>query len=154
MSDNLASSQSNFQHAPQASPRHTVLVVEDEYWLRVDAVREFHRQGFEVFEAQDTDRARSLLQSKAIDLLFTDIRLPGSMDGLALAKFVRATRPEMKVIVASGYVQPEGSPKIADACFGKPYDFVRIVAVIRKLLVDSDPHLASASGAIHPRSGS
>jgi DNA-binding NtrC family response regulator len=144
MSGNLASSQSSSQHAPQASPRHTILVVEDECLVRMDVANEFHRQGFRVLEAQDADKARDLLQSEAIDLLFTDIQLPGGMDGLALAKLVHATRPEIKVIIASGSVQMEGSPKMADAFFSKPYDFVRIVAVIRKLLADRDPRLASA----------
>lgn len=118
-------------------PRHTILVVEDDFLLRRDVVGEFRRQGFEILEAGNTDQARVLLKSEAIDLLFTDITLPDAaegMDGLGLAKLVRAMRPKMKVIIASGNVQAEEDLKIADACFSKPYDFVRIVAAIRKLL--------------------
>jgi DNA-binding response OmpR family regulator len=117
--------------------RHTILVVEDDFLLRRDVVGEFRRQGFEILEAGNTDQARELLKSEAIDLLFTDITLPDAaegMDGLGLAKLVRAMRPEMKVIIASGHVQAGDDLKIADACFSKPYDFVRIVAAIRKLL--------------------
>lgn len=131
-------SQSDFPHAPQASPRHTILVVEDECLVRMDVAHEFRRHGFSVFEAPDTDKALDLLQGEAIDLLFTDIRLPGAMDGLALAKFVQAALPEMKVVIASGGDPPEGNVMIADACFSKPYDFVHIVAVVRKLLADRE----------------
>jgi DNA-binding response OmpR family regulator len=132
-------------------PRRTILVVEDDFLLRRDVVGEFLRQGFEILEAGDADQARVLLKSEAIDLLFTDITLPDAaegMDGLGLAKLVRAMRPEMKVIIASGRVRAEDDLKIADACFSKPYDFVRIVAVIRKLLGPASakwPAFASAT---------
>ncbi len=123
--------------ADLSRPRHTILVVEDDFLLRTDVAGEFRHQGFTVLEAENTDRARALLKSEAIDLLFTDIQLPGAtdgMDGLGLAKLARAMHPEMKIIIASGYIQSKGIPKPADECFSKPYDFVRIVAAIRKLL--------------------
>ncbi len=103
----------------------------------MEAAGEFRRQGFTVLEAGNTDQACALLKSEAIDLLFTDIQLPGAtegMDGFGLAKLARGMHPEMKIIIASGYVQAKGIPKAADECFSKPYDFVRIVAAIRKLL--------------------
>jgi two-component system, response regulator PdtaR len=137
-----------------------ILVVEDEILLRMAAADEFRRQGFAVFEAGDANEARHILQSEAVDLLFTDLQLSGArlpapaagFDGLALIRLVRATRPEMKVVIASGLVRPddnlaEANMRIADACFGKPYDFVRIVAVIRKLLANRDPRPAPQSSA-------
>jgi CheY-like chemotaxis protein len=136
-------------------PRHGILVVEDEILLRMAAADEFRRQGFTVFEAGDANEARDILESEAVDLLFTDLQLSGArfphpagdIDGLALTRHVRATRPEIKVVIASGLVRPDDNPpeanmRIADACFGKPYDFVRIVAVIRKLLANRDPRPA------------
>jgi DNA-binding response OmpR family regulator len=138
MSSDLPSLQAEFPR-----PRHTILVVEDEFLLRMAAAAELRRHGFAVFEASDADSACILLQREAIDLLFSDVQLPGAMDGLALAEFVRATRPETKIIIASGHVQADGCAGIADACFRKPYDFVRIVAVIRRLLADHGPHPAA-----------
>jgi DNA-binding response OmpR family regulator len=139
MSSDLPSLQAEFPR-----PRHTILVVEDEILLRMAVAGELNRHGFAVFEAPDADSACSVLMREPIELLFSDVQLPGLMDGLRLAEFVRATRPEMKVIIASGRVQADDHPGIADAWFRKPYDFTRIVVVIRKLLADRGP--APASG--------
>jgi YesN/AraC family two-component response regulator len=66
---------------------------------------EVRRRGFNVIEAQNADEAITLLQSQVpIGLVFTDIRLPGSTDGLALAQLVRKTRPDLKIVIASGDV--------------------------------------------------
>ena len=132
MSSNITSLQADLSR-----PRHTILVVEDDFLLRTEVASEFRHQGFTVLEAGNTDQACALLKSEAIDLLFTDIQLPGAtegMDGLGLAKLARAMRPEMKIIIASGYLRAKGILKPADECFSKPYDFVRIVAAVRKLL--------------------
>src|ERR1700752_3845688 len=104
MSKDLSSLPVEVPHrtAPQAAPRRTVLVVEDDFFLRSAVVDVLSRHGFAVFEAPDTNRACDFLRREAIDLLFTDIRLPGFMDGLALATLVRKKRPEMKIIIASG----------------------------------------------------
>jgi DNA-binding response OmpR family regulator len=139
MSSDLPSLQAEFPR-----PRHAILVVEDEILLRMAVADELRRHGFAVFEAPDAENACRLLQREAIDLLFSDVQLPGIMDGLALAKLVRTAHPETKVIIASGHVQADSHPGIADACFRKPYDFVGIVAAIRKLLADRGPPPALA----------
>jgi DNA-binding response OmpR family regulator len=123
----------------QVKPRRTVLVVEDDFFLRSAVVDVLSRHGFAVFEAADTDRAWDFLRSEAIDLLFTDIRLPGFMDGLALATLVRKKCPEMKIIVASGLALSGIDPKTADECLGKPYQFDHMVAVINRLLGGGAP---------------
>ncbi len=83
----------------------TILLVEDEALTRLMLVTELERNGHSVIEAADADQALSILRNDdSIRLLFTDVNMPGTMDGLALAKLVRAERPAIRVIVASGYV--------------------------------------------------
>jgi CheY-like chemotaxis protein len=114
----------------------TILVVEDDVLIRLmvaDRLRDGH---FAVLEASSADEAVILLQSQIpVHLVFTDVRMPGSMDGIALARLVRETRPELKLIVTSGNVASEHS---ADAFFRKPYDVEKIVKRIQELLADTD----------------
>ena len=87
------------------SPR--VLVVEDEFLIRTmvsDALRD---AGLAVIEAIDADEAMRVLQSGvAIDLMFTDVRMPGSMDGLTLLKNCTQLFPDLPVIMTSGHLAP------------------------------------------------
>lgn len=141
MSRDLSSLQVEAPHrtVAQAAPRRTILVVEDDFFLRSAVVDVLSRHGFAVFEAPDTNMACDFLRSEAIDLLFTDIRLPGFMDGIALATLVRKKHPEMKIIIASGLVLSGIDPKTADECLGKPYQFDHMVAVINRLLGGGAP---------------
>jgi two-component system, response regulator PdtaR len=150
MSSNLPSVQAGVPRrtAAQAAARRSILVVEDDFFLRSAVVDVLSRHGFTVFEARDTNKARDILQSEAIHLLFTDIKLPGFIDGLALATLVRKTRPKLKIIIASGHI-PAGTgpdPRTADECLSKPYQFDHMVAVIDRLLADD----ASASQCCSP----
>jgi two-component system, response regulator PdtaR len=81
-----------------------VLVVEDEYLIRMDITSHLESAGFIVFEAENSAEAIRCLELHAeIRLIFTDINIPGSMDGLALAHYVRGRWPPVKIIVTSGY---------------------------------------------------
>src|ERR1700729_4038164 len=98
-----------------ASNGPVVLVVEDEMLLRMDAVDMIAAAGFEVVEAGDADQAIEILEARRdITVIFTDIQMPGSMDGLKLAKAVRGRWPPIKIIATSGRAQiqetdlPEG----------------------------------------------
>lgn len=72
----------------------TVLVVEDEFLIRDNIVGELKEEGFVVLEASSADQAIAILEGREdIHLLFTDIDMPGSMDGLKLAAFVRDRWP-------------------------------------------------------------
>jgi two-component system, response regulator PdtaR len=138
MSTNLPSLQADVlrRTAAQAAPRRSILVVEDDFFLRSAVVDVLSRHGFTVFEARDTDKACDVLQNEAIDLLFTDIKLPGFIDGLALARLIRESRPKLKIVIASGHI-PAGAgvdPKTADECLSKPYQFDHMVVVINRLL--------------------
>jgi len=120
----------------QATPRRTILVVEDDFFLHCAAVDVLLRHGFTVFAAWDTNKAWDYLQSEAIDLLVTDIRLPGFVDGLALAALIRKQRPELKIVVASGQSPAGNDRATADEWLCKPYRYDYMVTVIDRLLGD------------------
>lgn len=92
---------------PRASviePR-SVLVVEDEFQLRYNIVDFLDQAGFRTLEAANADEALVLLKNNVIDTLYTDIDMPGSMDGLGLVAKVRSHWPSTRVIVTSGLVK-------------------------------------------------
>jgi CheY-like chemotaxis protein len=84
----------------------TILAVEDEDAVRKLVVRNLRSMGYVVIEAADTRKAIELLRGdQAIDLLFTDVVLPGGMTGRQLADEARALRPDIRVLFTSGYTQ-------------------------------------------------
>src|SRR6478735_5113136 len=99
------------------------LVVEDDPLLRMLAVEVVEEAGFIAIEARDADEAVILLESRTdIALLFTDIDMPGSMDGLKLAHAVRDRWPPIKILVVSGRQRLQSSDLPSNGCFvGKPY---------------------------------
>jgi two-component system, response regulator PdtaR len=103
--------------------RVAVLVVEDEHLIRMDTASSLETSGFIVYEAENAAEAiRSLEAHNEIRLIFTDINMPGSMDGLALARYVRGRWPPVKIIVTSGYVKLRDSDLPSGALFvEKPY---------------------------------
>ena len=121
--------------ASQAAGENTILVVEDELLIRLMIADALRNAGFAVVEANTADEALAILDSESsIDLVFTDVRMPGSMDGVALTKMLRQTRPNLKLAVASGYSPDWPSPNLVDAFIGKPYDVARAVDRIKALM--------------------
>lgn len=100
-----------------------VLVVEDEALIRMSSADAIRDLGFEVLEAVDADHAVSLLESvPGITVVFTDIQMPGSMDGLLLAAVVRDRWPPIALLVTSGKLCPGSSDMPTGARFiSKPY---------------------------------
>lgn len=91
----------------------TVLVVEDETLLRMNIALSLEQEGFRVYEAENADQAIAVLEAHAeIGLMFTDIDMPGSMDGLKLATAVRNRWPPIKIIVTSGHREMSGKPTV------------------------------------------
>ncbi len=89
----------------QAIPQG-VLVVEDDFLLRMRAIDMVEDAGYTPVEAVDSDAAVAILESRSdIALLFTDIQMPGSMDGLTLAHAVLARWPQIKIILVSGQLR-------------------------------------------------
>ena len=130
MGDQTAAAQA--QPAPR---RATVLVVDDEVYLRLIVGEELRSHGFEVLEAASADEAAKILDSGLpIDLLFTDLRMPGTMDGSALVMMVRAQYPAVKRIVASSHQPDPAVRAAADRFISKPYDLCAVVAEAAQLL--------------------
>jgi CheY-like chemotaxis protein len=82
-----------------------VLVVEDEPQLRFDTVDNLERAGLRTFEAANADEAIVLMKNHEVDVLITDIDMPGSMDGLGLVATVRSRWPTTRIIVTSGLIK-------------------------------------------------
>ncbi len=117
------------------SSRPTVLIVEDELLVREIATIEFEDAGFTVLEAGDGKEAVDFLASDVrIDLLFTDIRLPGSLDGWSIAARARELRPALPVIYATGYSADAMRLVSGGLFFKKPYRPTAIVAAARDLV--------------------
>jgi CheY-like chemotaxis protein len=118
------------------SPRSgTILVVEDDVLVRLSVAEALRDGGHAVVEAANADEALAVLASPTpLALIVTDVNMPGSMDGVALARHVRSTRPELKVIVVSGRVDPASATDAADAFLGKPYEPAIILRTIDALL--------------------
>src|SRR6476659_8346143 len=90
---------------PREHRRPVVLIVEDELLLRIDAAEMIKAAGFEVVEAANADQAIEVLEARRdITVVFTDIQMPGSMDGLKLARAVRGRWPPIKIVATSGHV--------------------------------------------------
>lgn len=92
---------------PEPSPSMRVLVVEDEFLIRMLVSDHLRELGFTVVEAFNGDEAIRILKSGAsIDLVFTDVRMPGTSDGIDLLAYIKSTQPEVPVIVTSGHLEP------------------------------------------------
>jgi len=113
-----------------------VLVVDDEPLLRMLAVEVVEEAGFTAIEARDADEAVAMLESRTdIALVFTDINMPGSMDGLKLAHAVRNRWPPIKILVVSGRQRHPSSDLPTNSCFlGKPYQASVLVEKLRSLV--------------------
>jgi len=121
---------------PAVPKRPVVLIVEDEFLLRMDAVGMITDAGFEVVEAANADDAIEILEARRdISVVFTDIQMPGSMDGLKLARAIRGRWPPIKIVATSGLVDvgekdlPEGGRFLA-----KPYQSKELTDVLRELM--------------------
>jgi CheY-like chemotaxis protein len=112
----------------------TILVVEDEVCIRFDVTETLTSAGFNVIPVSTADEALEVLLLPApIDLVFTDVRMPGSIDGLELARRVQSEWPHIKIVVASGHLQMPSDLAPA-ASFGKPYLLAVVTDCIGGLL--------------------
>jgi len=111
-----------------------VLVVEDEGLIRMSLVEDLLDAGFKVFEASSADAALKVLDvHPEIDALFSDIDMPGSLDGLQLAKIVYQSRPEIAILLTSGYLKVARTELPPNSLFlSKPYDVNDVINHIRE----------------------
>lgn len=121
--------------ATEARTRGTILIVEDEVLIRF-ALADFLRDNnYKVYEAHDAEEAIQLLSfyRAAIDVVFADVRLPGALDGVKLAQWVQAHRPEASIILGSGFRVDLASEGVSNVLFlSKPYD----LKIVRTSLAD------------------
>ena len=113
-----------------------VLIVEDDLILRMRSVDIVEDAGYTPVEAVDADEALGILQSRSdIALLFTDIQMPGSMDGLQLAHAVYARWPQLKIILVSGQLRLSSAEIPRDSrFFGKPLESAQMITEMQDMI--------------------
>jgi two-component system, response regulator PdtaR len=112
-----------------------ILIVEDEFLIREDATETIEKAGFVVIQAGNADEAIAILEARTdIHVVFTDIQMPGSMDGLKLARFVRDRWPPIRILATSGFVKVGSDDLPSGSVFlTKPYRGPEVVSTLRKL---------------------
>lgn len=109
-----------------------VLVVEDEIFLRFVTAEYLEDCGFSVLQAANADEAVGLLQrNRDVGAVFSDIQMPGSMNGLGLAHWITKTLPGVKVLLTSGQVLPTTTQKWT--LLAKPYDMAEVERRLREM---------------------
>jgi two-component system, response regulator PdtaR len=114
----------------------TILVVEDEALLRMYAADFLEENGFSVVEAENADTALKLLETRDdVRLLFTDVRMPGSCDGMELARKVHARWPHILLVITSGHLRPAHAEIPDHGHFiGKPYGTNELLAEVNDMM--------------------
>jgi CheY-like chemotaxis protein len=125
------------------SRKAVVLVVEDNAIIRMGAVDLVFGAGYEALQACDADEAIRIMETRDdVDLVFTDVDMPGTMDGIKLSHYIRSRWPPVKLIIASGAtILDESSLPLGSRFFPKPYNDHTIIDAMALLLS------AEASGA-------
>jgi DNA-binding NtrC family response regulator len=116
------------------SARHGILIVEDEPLIRHDLIDFFEDAGFEVFEADNADVAIRLMSAQpTIRVVLTDVHMPGTMDGLKLAHYIRERFPPTLLLISSGAAKLTAADMPVGAMFlAKPFDPHAVLRTIRR----------------------
>ena len=116
--------------------KHKILVVDDEELFLEPLVSALEDAGFDVATATNAIDAHTLLEeSGTIDLLITDVKMPGQVDGLVFGQVVHEMHPELPIIVMSGVSEPDDRDVPAGATFiGKPFETALLIDEARLLL--------------------
>jgi CheY-like chemotaxis protein len=114
----------------------TILVAEDEFLIRFMLAESLRELGYQVLEAVDGDEGfEILLSGQVVDLIVTDVRMPGAVDGMELTRRSKSLQPARPVIVCSAdLLKTQSYP--ADEFLVKPYTFEALAALIRRLIGD------------------
>ena len=115
-------------------PKPLILMVEDDILVRMPVADYLRENDYDVIEAANANEAQAVLQSgQPIEIMFTDINMPGSMDGIALSKWVLGKYPDMQIILTSGVVVPK-SDSTNVFFLPKPYELETLTAHLKKML--------------------
>jgi DNA-binding NtrC family response regulator len=120
--------------APAASLVARVLIVEDDVLIRAAAAQYLRGAGFEVLEAVNVEQALELLQAQRVQLVFTDVKLPGSQSGLDLMRIVQNDFPKARVLLTSGVVKADEVTLDGITLLRKPYFLFEVERHLRALL--------------------
>ena len=117
--------------------KRTILIVDDEEHLRRALERSFRHEGYETRLASSGDEALALMQGEEVDLVITDLVMPG-MDGMALVREIRGSHPKIKVIILTAYGSDESMTE-AEALgvayyLAKPFDLFHLKSRVKRLL--------------------
>jgi two-component system, OmpR family, response regulator len=129
----------------------TILVVEDEPVVRDVLVAELEDVGYNVIAAEAGEEALAILQDRKrdVDWLFTDIRLPGVIDGWRVADEFRLTHPFRPVVYATAYAPEQARQQLQGSYFFlKPYRPAQIVAAFRRLSADLQLHASDRQSSL------
>jgi len=132
------STSSTHLSAEADTPLQTVLVVEDEVLIRLVVAEYLRECGYRVHEAVSAEEAILILEAPevSVDIVFSDVEMPGGMDGFGLARWVRSNRPDTKVILTSGAERSAdiaGTLCEAGPLMKKPYHTQEVVDRIKQL---------------------
>lgn len=118
-----------------------ILLVEDEFLIRMAVAETLEDEGFEVVQAETGDAAHDLLKAElafgiGFDVLLTDVHLPGARDGLRLAEEARAMLPGLRVVYATGRPDAMARAQLGphDAFLPKPYGPAEVLHALRRAL--------------------
>jgi PAS domain S-box-containing protein len=118
-----------------ASGAEAILVVEDNDALRTLVIRQLEHLGYHTLAAADAEAAMAIIRSdEMIDVLFTDIVMPGGMDGWALAEAGRVVRHDLKVLFTSGYTAATTAHECGGALLSKPYSMDELALYVRRAI--------------------
>ncbi len=118
----------------ESCARGTILVVEDEVLERMAIADRLRQANYEVVEAGNAHEALEILRHGGdVKLIISDIGMPGSIDGVGLARLARSEYPEIKIVLASGHL-PSIDEVAHDGYFRKPYDARQIIRHIKTLI--------------------
>ena len=123
-----------------APARKCILIVEDELLIRMMLADELREAGYNVTEAFNADEALVILRSPApVDMILSDVRMPGSMDGIGLLRVVRSAYPKIPVIITSAHLQPAlATVDGATRFISKPYKLELIVKAVQEELANAN----------------
>jgi CheY-like chemotaxis protein len=114
---------------------HSILLAEDELLVRLCIAQELRNVGYIVHEAADAGEALSIVGKENVELLITDIQMPGSLNGLELAKQVREAHPHTRIVLMSGNITRKTEK--FDGSFTKPIRISDLIVGIRELLPET-----------------